>query len=102
MPFRFRRTMKIAPGVRLNLTKTGVSARVGPRGLGLTVGTSGTTASAGIPGTGLHASRKFKKNAKKSAATTADQTPQPERKGVGFFGYVVIAAVIFGIMWLIS
>lgn len=69
MAFRFRRTMKIAPGVRLNLTKSGASVRVGPRGAGVTTGTSGTTVSAGIPGTGLNFSEKAKR---------ADQ-PEPRR-----------------------
>jgi hypothetical protein len=103
MSLRFRRTMKIAPGIRLNLTKTGVSARVGPPGLGATVGTSGTTVSAGIPGTGLHASQKIKKG--KSAASqqithpaTADDASS---KGLGFFGWIGVVAVVFGLFWLI-
>jgi Protein of unknown function (DUF4236) len=33
MGFRFRRSFKIAPGFRLNLSKSGVSASVGRRGL---------------------------------------------------------------------
>jgi len=53
--------MKIAPGIKLNLTKKGISARVGPKGAGVTIGTSGTTVSAGIPGSGLHVSQKVKK-----------------------------------------
>jgi hypothetical protein len=52
---RFRRTLKLAPGVRINVTKTGVGVRVGPRGLGLSAHSSGrVTAGAGIPGSGLY------------------------------------------------
>jgi hypothetical protein len=58
MVFRFRRSMKLAPGIRVNLNKGGPSVRVGPRGAGVTVGTKGTRASAGIPGTGLSYSSK--------------------------------------------
>ena len=55
MTIRFRRTVRVAPGVRLNVTKSGLGVRVGPRGLGLSAHSSGkVTASAGIPGSGLY------------------------------------------------
>lgn len=54
MGFRFRRSMKIAPGIRLNLTKTGVGISAGVRGARVSVHSSGrTTTTAGLPGTGL-------------------------------------------------
>lgn len=54
MSFRFRRSIKIAPGIRVNLNKNSASVRIGPRGLGYTVSSTGKkTLSAGIPGTGL-------------------------------------------------
>lgn len=61
MAFRFRRSMKLAPGVRVNLNKGGPGVRVGTKGAGVTVGTKGTQASAGIPGTGLSYSGKVSK-----------------------------------------
>ena len=53
MTFRFRRTVRLAPGVRLNIGKRGVSLSMGPRGASVTVGGSGAFFNAGIPGTGL-------------------------------------------------
>lgn len=54
MGFRFRRTLKILPGVRLNLTHRSASVRLGPRGAGYTISSTGRhTVSAGIPGTGI-------------------------------------------------
>jgi len=50
---RFRRTFRIAPGLRLNLSKSGVSASVGRRGLWFTVGPRGTRETVGLPGTGI-------------------------------------------------
>ncbi len=90
MVLRFRRTMKIAPGVRLNLTKKGISARIGPRGAGITTGTSGTTVSAGIPGTGLHASKKIKSATKqRNARITATREPRTGKTGgLGFLGWI--------------
>jgi hypothetical protein len=51
--FRFRRTIKIAPGVRINLSKSGPSVSVGPRGAKVTVGHGRARATVGLPGTGL-------------------------------------------------
>ncbi|PZX40635.1 uncharacterized protein DUF4236 [Roseinatronobacter thiooxidans] len=99
MAFRFRRTMKIAPGVRLNLTKTGVSARVGPRGAGVTVGTSGTTVSAGIPGSGLHVSEKITRRAKQTKVQTAAYELHDAGTKLGFFGWVGVATVTSLIVW---
>jgi len=53
MAFRFWRRIKIAPGVTLNLSKSGGSLSFGPRGAKFTVGSRGKRATVGIPGTGL-------------------------------------------------
>ena len=53
MGFRFRRTFKIIPGVRLNLSRSGPSVSLGPRGLRYTLGLKGSRVTAGIPGSGL-------------------------------------------------
>src|ERR1700680_1260956 len=50
---RFRRTFRLGPEIRLNLSKSGVSASVGRRGLWFTVGPGGSGETIGIPGTGL-------------------------------------------------
>lgn len=103
MALRFRRTLKIAPGVRLNLTKTGVSARVGPRGAGVTVGTSGTTVSAGLPGSGLHLSKKLPRRRQTALAEVekAVVTSQPKEKSLGFFGWIGVMTVAVATIWAI-
>lgn len=53
MAFRFRRSVKIAPGLRVNFGKRGVSLSGGVRGASITVGSRGTYGNVGIPGTGL-------------------------------------------------
>jgi hypothetical protein len=53
MPFRFQKRISILPGVRINLSKSGVSTSLGPRGADVNIGKDGVTANAGIPGTGL-------------------------------------------------
>jgi len=54
MCLRFRRSIRIAPGVHVNLGFDGAGLSVGPRGLHIGVNRRGMT-SAGIPGTGIYA-----------------------------------------------
>jgi hypothetical protein len=53
MPSRFRRSSRIAPGIRLNLSKRGVSTSVDERGAHVTVGHGEARATVGVPGSGL-------------------------------------------------
>ena len=53
MGFRFSKRITIIPGVRLNISGSGISASVGPSGLSMTMGRNGTFLNAGLPGTGL-------------------------------------------------
>lgn len=51
--FRFRRSVKLLPGVKLNLSKTGPSVSVGIRGAHETIGKHGIRTTIGLPGSGL-------------------------------------------------
>lgn len=53
MGFRFFRRVRIAPGLTVNLSKSGASLSVGPRGAKYTIGPRGNRATVGLPGTGL-------------------------------------------------
>lgn len=55
MTIRFRRSLRLFPGFRLNIGKTGItSVSAGVRGAHVIVGKHGTVAGAvGVPGTGL-------------------------------------------------
>ena len=60
MSILFRRRIKIIPGVRLNISKSGLSASVGVRGASITLGgRGGTYANLGIPGTGIYTRKKI-------------------------------------------
>lgn len=61
MAFRFRRTVSIFPGVRLNLGKRGVSVSAGMRGANVTMGRGGLFGNVGIPGTGLSYRERLRK-----------------------------------------
>ncbi len=53
MVFRFWRRIRIAPGVTLNLSKSGGSLSFGPHGAKFTIGPRGKRTTVGIPGTSL-------------------------------------------------
>ena len=53
MGFRFRRSVKILPGIRLNVGKRGVSTSIGVRGAHVTFGKTGTRITVGLPSSGL-------------------------------------------------
>ena len=83
MAFRFWRRVKIAPGVTLNLSKSGGSLSFGPRGAKLTVGPRGRRATVGIPGTGLFYTTNLS-GGRKSARAVPTVRPE-DRLTLGFF-----------------
>jgi Protein of unknown function (DUF4236) len=94
MPFRYRRSIKIAPGVRLNVGKQGInSVSVGRRGMTTNIGSKGTRMTLGIPGTGLsYYTRRvpFRK--------TAQSSPAP---AVGVRVAVAVAIGVFVLLFLV-
>ncbi|HIQ20027.1 MAG TPA: DUF4236 domain-containing protein [Planctomycetes bacterium] len=90
MGFRFWRRVKIAPGVTLNLSKSGGSLSFGPRGAKFTIGPRGKRATVGIPGTGIFytttfPSRRSSAPAKGSARAATPTVPPEDRLTLGFF-----------------
>lgn len=53
MGLRFHRSIRILPGVRLNVSKSGVSWSIGRAGATLNIRKDGVTRTIGIPGTGI-------------------------------------------------
>ena len=53
MGFRFRRSIKLAPGVRVNLSKSGISTSLGRPGLTVNLRGDRVKTTAGSPGTGI-------------------------------------------------
>ena len=53
MGWRFRHSFKVIPGVRLNLSKSGLSASIGGAPFTMNVGPRGVIGTASLPGTGI-------------------------------------------------
>lgn len=68
----FRKRIKIIPGVRLNVSKGGISTSVGVKGASVTTGKNGTYANTGIPGTGLYSRKKISGSRRDSAEQQPD------------------------------
>ena len=53
MGFRFRKSVKVAPGVKINLSKSGGSLSLGGRGATVNLSSRGVRSTYSIPGTGI-------------------------------------------------
>jgi hypothetical protein len=104
MGLRFHRSLKIAPGLRINLGLRGLtSLSVGGRGATLNLGKRGVKGTLSLPGTGLSYQHRFGRQPGSSSATQQVQsqpTVPPALTGVGRairpIAYLVIAAVLSG------
>lgn len=62
MGFRFRKSVNLGGGVRLNFSKRGVGVSAGVKGLRFGIGPSGARITAGLPGTGIYYEKRLGTN----------------------------------------
>jgi len=62
MGIRFRKSLKLAPGIRMNFSGSGISWTLGPRGASVGIGKRGTFLNTGVPGTGLYSRQQLSSN----------------------------------------
>ncbi|MBE5087559.1 DUF4236 domain-containing protein [Bacillus thuringiensis] len=84
MGFKFRRSVKIAPGVKINLSNKGAGVSVGGKGARVSVGPSGTRFTSSIPGTGLSYEKRLS-NKNKNIGTQQYSQAQPTTYEVNTF-----------------
>jgi len=97
MGVRFWRRVKIAPGLTLNLSKSGGSLSFGPRGAKYTIGPRGRRATVGIPGTGLFYTQTSSGGRRSGSGRRTKGAPTPavppeRRLTLGFFKRLVTPA----------
>ena len=107
--FRFRRSVKIAPGIRLNVNKKSVGISGGVRGVRASVNSDGrSTRSVGVPGTGLYYRSQSSPRTTRSARPVIERPSRLLRHLVGWVaggGFVLLilshapraAGVVLGI-----
>ena len=91
MGFRFRKSFKILPGVRMNVGRTGTSFSIGGKGLTTNISDKGIRNTIGIPGTGIS----YTTYEKSSGAN-------PTRSSFRSIGLLVIVAMGLIVLGLIS
>jgi len=80
MPIRFRKSFKIFPGVKVNVSKGGISVSVGKPGATLNFSKHGVRQTIGLPGSGVsQTSYLFKNNSKSDKEDNKDDDKEAER-----------------------
>src|SRR6266478_3584408 len=97
--FRFRRSVKILPGIRLNIGKRGVSTSIGVREAHVTIGKTGTRTTVGLPGSGLSYTHLEKPHQAHQEARGEAQPPGTPTLGAAY--YVGMALFATAIVWAI-
>jgi len=115
---RLWRRARIAPGVTINLSKSGPSVSVGPRGSKVTFGRRGVRQTVGIPGTGLYATRQLSRpigGRETSAGAGSVQAPStgeptaaagaaianPDDQIELYYGLATVVGMVFGLVLLV-
>jgi hypothetical protein len=101
MGWRFRRSYKILPGLRMNISSRGVSSfSFGGRGVTVNMSKRGTKTTYGLPGTGISYQTQTKPlqtaTPRASAAPSVLGTPgsSAPRRSLGLYVVVSVAAVV--------
>jgi Protein of unknown function (DUF4236) len=94
MGFRFRKTIKLFPGLKLNLSNSGISTSIGVPGATVNLSKRGTRGTVGIPGTGASYSENLSGPTHTHSETTTVQTTEPNE------GMSMGALLLWGILWL--
>ncbi len=78
MGFKFRKSIKILPGVKVNITNKGInSASIGKQGASINIGKKGVRTSVGIPGSGLSYSKHHPYTNQPNPLQNSSQQPPP-------------------------
>lgn len=123
MGFRFRKTIKIIPGVKINISKSGLSTSLGGKGCTVNIGHGRVKTTLGLPGTGLSYQSQTKygkiiepllsrdgktpEQVTEMEQETVETAPEPEmildiERGNTILlclGVVIGALVLLGILW---
>jgi hypothetical protein len=106
MGFRFHRSIRLFPGVRLNLSKSGVSTSIGRPGAWFTFGPRGTRTTVGLPGTGLSytaTSSSHPHQEEQLEHQVAAEAPQPAKSSAGgWIVLLVLLAIAAFVGWLVG
>jgi hypothetical protein len=101
MGFRFRRSVRILPGIRLNFGRRSTSVSLGVRGAHVTFGGSqGTRTTVGLPGTGLSYTEVHKPHAAAPAPQQATDGSLPKGNAARGWLWIVLLLAAAVVWWV--
>jgi Protein of unknown function (DUF4236) len=101
MGFRFRRSVRLFPGVRLNASRSGLSMSVGTRGAWYTVGPRGRRrATVGLPGTGISYTQTSRVQHGPPRGLTPEEARAEYRRSV-IRGRFYCALIVIAVVWYV-
>ncbi|OCH58456.1 hypothetical protein A6D98_02910 [Aliivibrio fischeri] len=74
MGFKFRKRIKIAPGININLSKSGISTSIGKPVATINIGKKGIKATVGVPGSGFSYSQNLSKSSSQGQVSSSKNT----------------------------
>lgn len=99
MGFRFRKSIKIAKGIKINIGKKGISSvSVGGKGASVNIGKKGVYGNVSAPGTGLSYRGRLDSPKSKSQQTNSREKP----KNTGTLRIIFIVIIVFLILKFFS
>lgn len=97
MALRFQKSFKIAPGIRLNLSKRGVGVSAGVKGARVGVNSKGTYSSIGIPGTGISSLNYHNKRSAHKKITGQKKIPWTKSNSISLLVLLSLIAFLINI-----
>ena len=98
MGLRYRKRVKVAPGVYLNLSKSGVSTTLkAGKGVSVSMGENGTYLNTGIPGTGLYSRQKISGTTMKNMKRPVANPKHESNTGCWYSLWVLLVFVMIGV-----
>ena len=107
MAWKFRKRIKIAPGVTINVSRSGVSTTIGPKGASVNIGKKGTYLNTGIPGTGIYDRQKISGGTSRRSSVMSTQNTSgggntSKYDNSGCFWFIGIAVVTMFVIYRIT
>ena len=104
MAWKYRKRIKIAPGVTINVSRSGISTTIGTKGASVNIGKNGTYLNTGIPGTGIYDRQRIGGGTNRRSSVTSTQgTPGGGNTSgydnSGCFWFIGIAMVIMFVIY---
>ena len=103
MGLRYRRSIRLGRGLRINLSKSGASLSVGGRGATVNLGRRGVRTTVGLPGSGLSYSetKPWHQGAAHRAGELATSLV-PGRRGSAIIGWIILLIAVVAIVALLG